>query len=71
MQWGLYGWEGDPEWGPATTVLAPLRNTQTGSFVQVQAACVARVLQGSKGNLRVSLVALDSNGNIVAAVEGR
>jgi hypothetical protein len=71
VEWGLYGFEGEATWGPATIELTPLENIQSASFVEKQSACVARVLKGGKGSVRLTLVVHDANGNVRTAVEGR
>ena len=57
--------------GPSLIILEPFENTQTGSSICPQFACVAKVLEGSSESLRVALYAEDSSGDIVAAASGR
>jgi hypothetical protein len=71
VEWGLYDFDGDVVFGPITSTLSPLENTQNSNDVMIQAACVARVTKGGKSSLRIALTAEDSGGNVVAAVEGR
>jgi hypothetical protein len=71
VEWGLYNYKGDAKWGPVVTTLEPLENTHSANGVNTQCSCVARVLKGGKGNLRVSLTAEDSAGNIQAVAVGR
>jgi hypothetical protein len=71
VEWGLYDHKGDAKWGPVLTELEPLGNLYSGNGVNTQSTCVVRVLKGGKGNLRVSLTAEDSAGNIQAVAVGR
>jgi hypothetical protein len=71
VQWGLYNYKGEAEWGPVVVDLEPLGNSINGNPVHTQCSCVARVLSGSRRSLRVSLTAETSAGNIQAAVDGR
>jgi hypothetical protein len=71
FEWTMYDFNGNAVFGPSTSTLQPLRNVRNGSPVpSVQSSCVVRVLSGGKSNLRVSLYAENSSGDIVAAVGG-
>jgi hypothetical protein len=69
----VYDFNGNDNFGPATIPLLPLRNTQTAPFTNDdrQSHCIVEVIEGGKKNVRVSLMALDSSGNVVAAVNGQ
>ncbi len=71
VKWGVYDYEGAAQFPATSSTLLPLQNTRSGTPVTTQSACVVTVLKGSKANLRVSLAAHDSSGNIVAAVQGQ
>jgi hypothetical protein len=72
IEWALYNFDGDLVFGPATATLGPHEHVRNDvpPAVTVAASCAVRALAGGKGNLRVSLYAEDSSGNIVAAVNG-
>lgn len=71
VEYTIYNFSGTSVIGTITSDLAPFENNRNGDPVSVQAACVAKVLKGGSKNLRLSLYAEDSSGNIVAAVNGQ
>lgn len=70
VKWSIYDYQGSEQFS-ATSTLKPLQNTRSGNAVTAQSTCVVTVLKGSKSNLRVSLAAHDSSGNMLAAVQGQ
>lgn len=71
VEWGIYASDGSSQFSANSTLL-PLHNSSSSSNpISLQSACVVTVLKGSKTNLRVSLAALDSSGNIVVILPGQ
>jgi hypothetical protein len=69
VQFELHDHTGAVLYSAGAVTLNPLQNVSSTGVVK-QAACVVRVLKGGSKTLRVSLQAVDSGGNIVAAVSG-
>jgi hypothetical protein len=55
----------------ATQSLPPNNNRTTAAIPVTQGHCVVEVIKGGKRNVRVSLLILDSGGNVVAVVAGQ
>jgi hypothetical protein len=70
VSWTIYSYDGTVMFGPIESTLGPHTNTYSGNSVTAQSTCVAKVLAGTRANLRVTLVANDSAGNVVTSVQG-
>ena len=69
----IYDFFGTENFGPVETTLLPLTNVRSAPFLNDDRAshCVVTVIDGRARDIRISLMAYDSDDNLVTAVNGQ